>query len=76
MSQSGKIKKIKTPIVQFCKNRYMFMYRSGILAKLVVDGTIVRMLLCRYSKTNGCSNKCESDERRRHNADTTDGYVH
>nr|DAW09584.1 MAG TPA: hypothetical protein [Caudoviricetes sp.] len=51
----------------------MFMYRFGILAKLVVDGTIVRMLLCRYSKTNGCSNERESDERRRHNADTTDG---
>ena len=73
MPQSGKIKKIKTPIVQFCKNRYMFMYRFGILAKLVVDGTIVRMVLCRYSKTNGCSNERESDERRRHNADTTDG---
>ena len=73
MPQSGKIKKIKTPIVQFCKNRYMFMYRFGILAKLVVDGTIVRMILCRYSKTNGCSNEREGDERRRHNADTTDG---
>ena len=73
MPQSGKIKKIKTSIVQFCKNRYMFMYRFGILTKLVVDGTIVRMVLCRYSKTNGCSNECESDERRRHNADTTDG---
>ena len=73
MPQSGKIKKIKTPIVQLCANRYMFMYRFGILAKLVVDGTIVRMILCRYSKTNGCSNERESNERRRHNADTTDG---
>ena len=73
MPQSSKIKKTKTPIVQFCVNRYMFMYRFGILAKLVVDGTIVRMILCGYSKTNGCSNERESDERRRHNADTTDG---
>ena len=73
MPQSVKIKKINTPIVQFCKNWYMFMYRFGILTKLVVDGTIVRMILCRYSKANGCSNERESDERRRHNADTTDG---